>query len=85
MSIRNPKYRCPACGGHCMMIDSVGYIICTWLECPNPTALHNFITALEPSMRIKTWDEWKMVIADILSKVGSELGTCQTIKDTPNA
>lgn len=35
--------RCPACGGHSLMLAEGGYITCRRLECPDPEAAHQAI------------------------------------------
>jgi hypothetical protein len=35
--------RCPACGGHSLMLADGGYITCRRLDCPNPEAAHDAI------------------------------------------
>ena len=36
--------RCPACGERLLAIDPDGWVICTWAECPIPTAVGDLLS-----------------------------------------
>lgn len=35
--------RCPACGARCLFLRSSGYVTCSAVECPNPTAVADML------------------------------------------
>lgn len=36
-------YRCPACGNQTLVIDNAGWLVCSWIPCRNPSAVHDII------------------------------------------
>lgn len=47
MKFEKLKYKCPSCRQETLMIDAVGFIICSLLGCKEPDAFHKTVMMLE--------------------------------------
>lgn len=66
---------CPMGCGKTLFLGAMGYVTCSYLQCPNPTALSNIITDAETEHRV-TFSKTKFTITHPLRERLTDMAKC---------
>lgn len=68
---------CPACGGNSLFLGSGGYVTCSRLDCPNPTAASDIIADRETEHIVTLTGGEFTIRHPLIERLGNDLASCQ--------
>lgn len=69
--------RCPACNGETLFLGSGNYVTCSWIECPRPTMVAEYLdggfkSAEQEVARLRGFFDWLLTLDDPEDSIGRE-------------